>query len=72
MSGMAGNVTAFNTVWTYDIYQGYINKKGTDAHYLKMGRMGDGGGDSAVDLRGVCGDQRSTTLWIRCSWSSRL
>jgi SSS family solute:Na+ symporter len=39
MSGMAGNVTAFNTVWTYDIYQAYINKKGTDAHYLWMGRM---------------------------------
>ena len=39
MTGMAGNVTAFNTVWTYDIYQAYINKKGTDAHYLWMGRM---------------------------------
>jgi len=32
-------VTAFNSVWTYDIYQAYINKKGTDAHYLWMGRM---------------------------------
>jgi SSS family solute:Na+ symporter len=39
MSGMAGNVTAFNTVWTYDIYQAYINKRATDAHYLWMGRM---------------------------------
>jgi SSS family solute:Na+ symporter len=39
MSGMAGNVTAFNTVWTYDIYQAYINRKGSDAHYLWMGRM---------------------------------
>ena len=39
MSGMAGNVTAFNTVWTYDIYQSYINKRGTDAHYLWMGRV---------------------------------
>lgn len=38
MSGMAGNVTAFNTVWTYDIYQGYIKKDGTDAHYLAVGR----------------------------------
>ncbi len=38
MSGMAGNVTAFNTVWTYDIYQGYIKKNGTDAHYLAVGR----------------------------------
>ena len=44
MSGMAGNVTAFNTVWTYDIYQAYINKKGTDAHYLWMGRMATIGG----------------------------
>ncbi len=44
MSGMAGNVTAFNTVWTYDIYQSYINKRGTDAHYLWMGRMATIGG----------------------------
>jgi len=44
MSGMAGNVTAFNTVWTYDIYQAYINKKATDAHYLWMGRMATVGG----------------------------
>jgi SSS family solute:Na+ symporter len=44
MSGMAGNVTAFNTVWTYDIYQAYINKRGTDEHYLWMGRMATIGG----------------------------
>jgi SSS family solute:Na+ symporter len=39
MSGMAGNVTAFNTVWTYDIYQAYIKKNASDEHYLWMGRM---------------------------------
>lgn len=39
MSGMAGNVTAFNTVWTYDIYQSYIKRDATDQHYLWMGRM---------------------------------
>jgi len=39
MSGMAGNVTAFNTVWTYDIYQAYIRKTATDAHYLMVGRL---------------------------------
>jgi len=44
MSGMAGNVSAFNTVWTYDIYQSYIrpatgNKEADDHHYLKVGRM---------------------------------
>jgi len=38
MSGMAGNTTAFNTVWTYDIYQSYINKTASDQHYLWMGR----------------------------------
>ncbi len=39
MSGMAGNVTAFNTVFTYDIYQSYIKPKQSDAHYLWVGRM---------------------------------
>src|SRR6202030_519213 len=38
MSGMAGNTTAFNTVWTYDIYQSYINRSASDEHYLWMGR----------------------------------
>ncbi|MGH9343029.1 MAG: sodium:solute symporter family protein [Terriglobia bacterium] len=38
MSGMAGNVSAFATVWTYDIYQPYIRKKASDAHYVSMGR----------------------------------
>jgi SSS family solute:Na+ symporter len=43
MSGMAGNVSAFNTVWTYDIYQSYIrpvtgNKEADDKHYLKVGK----------------------------------
>jgi SSS family solute:Na+ symporter len=38
MSGMAGNVTALNTVWTYDIYQSYIKPNASDQHYLWMGR----------------------------------
>jgi len=38
MSGMAGNVTAFNTVWTYDIYQSYVHRGASDEHYLRMGR----------------------------------
>jgi SSS family solute:Na+ symporter len=38
MSGMAGNVSAFSTVWTYDIYGAYINKKASDSHYVLMGR----------------------------------
>ena len=39
MSGMAGNVTAFNTVWTYDFYQGYLKKDATDEHLMKVGRL---------------------------------
>ena len=39
MSGMAGNVTAFNTVWTYDIYQTYLAQGRPDSHYLQVGRM---------------------------------
>lgn len=39
MSGMAGNVTAFNTVWTYDLYQSYLVKGRPDAHYLRVGRI---------------------------------
>ncbi|MCC7052183.1 MAG: sodium:solute symporter family protein [Gemmatimonadaceae bacterium] len=44
MSGMAGNVTAFNTVWTYDIYQSHIRKNASDEHYLWMGRAATVGG----------------------------
>jgi len=38
MSGMAGNVSAFATVWTYDIYRAYFKKQAPDAHYVRMGR----------------------------------
>src|SRR5438105_14008184 len=38
MSGMAGNVSAFTTVWTYDIYRALIKKDGSDHHYVNMGR----------------------------------
>ena len=44
MSGMAGNVTAFNTVWTYDIYQTHIRRGASDEHYLWMGRAATVGG----------------------------
>jgi SSS family solute:Na+ symporter len=39
MSGMAGNVTAFNTVFTYDLYQSYIVKNRSDKHYLRVGQL---------------------------------
>ena len=39
MSGMAGNVSAFSTVWTYDIYKPLIKKSGSDSHYVMVGRL---------------------------------
>jgi len=39
MSGMAGNVSAFSTVWTYDLYRALIVKKASDSHYVMVGRL---------------------------------
>jgi SSS family solute:Na+ symporter len=39
MSGMAGNVTAFNTVFTYDLYQAYFAPNKSDGHYMWMGKV---------------------------------
>lgn len=39
MAGQAGNISAFNTVWTYDIYKSVINRNASDAHLLWMGRV---------------------------------
>jgi SSS family solute:Na+ symporter len=39
MSGMAGNVTAFNTVWTYDLYQRWVKPDASDAHLIRVGRV---------------------------------
>jgi solute:Na+ symporter, SSS family len=44
MSGMAGNVTAFNTVFTYDLYQSYVRPRASDAHYLWVARAATVGG----------------------------
>lgn len=44
MAGMAANVTAFNAVWTYDIYQARVRKGASDGHYLWMGRVATVGG----------------------------
>ncbi len=39
MAGMAANVSAFNTVFTYDIWQDYVRKGREDAYYLRFGRI---------------------------------
>ncbi len=38
MSGLAGNITAFSTLWTHDLYRTHLRKNESDAHYLRMGR----------------------------------
>jgi solute:Na+ symporter, SSS family len=38
MAGMAGNVSAFATVWTYDLYRPFLRKDAPDQHYVSMGR----------------------------------
>jgi solute:Na+ symporter, SSS family len=38
MSGMAGNVSAFATVWTYDIYGAFMKRGASDRHYVSVGR----------------------------------
>ena len=50
MSGMAGNVSAFTTVWTYDIYRPLINSKGTDQPLRKHGPLDHR--DRRADQRG--------------------
>jgi solute:Na+ symporter, SSS family len=57
MSGMAGNVTAFNTVWTYDIYQAYLARNRSDAHYFWMGQ--------AITVVGIL-------LSIACAYFARM
>ncbi len=44
MAGQAGNISAFNTVWTYDIYQSVIKKSASSSHLLWMGRVATIGG----------------------------
>ena len=39
MAGQAGNVSAFNTVWTYDIYRPLFKKNASDAHLVFVGRI---------------------------------
>ena len=57
MSGMAGNVTAFNTVFTYDLYQSYIHKGGSDRHYMAVGRWATVGGILLSICDRLCGHQ---------------
>jgi solute:Na+ symporter, SSS family len=39
MSGMAGNITAFNTVWTHDLYRAHLVKNKPDRHCVRVGRI---------------------------------
>ena len=71
MSGMAGNVTAFNTVWTYDLYQAYIAPNKSDEHYFWMGQcMTVMGIVLSIACAYFAGN--TTTRWTSSSWCSAL
>ena len=70
MSGMAGNVTAFNTVWTYDIYQSYIRKNAPDRHYLNVGPHDHHRGRRCSPSARRTWRSTTTTSWTCCNWSS--
>jgi len=38
MAGMAANISSFNTVFTYDLWQEYVRRDRPDEYYLKVGR----------------------------------
>ena len=70
MSGMAGNVTAFNTVWTYDLYQAYIAPNKSDEHYLWMGQRDHGGRHPVEHRLRLLRQSLFTTRWTSSSWCS--
>ena len=67
MSGMAGNVSAFSTVWTYDIYGAFLNKKATDRHYVAMGRWSTLVGVLISDWLPLTWCSTRPALWITYS-----
>ena len=69
MAGQAGNISAFNTVWTYDIYKSVINKKASDAHYVWMGRMATVVGILLSLGHRLLGKDRRPPLWTICKRS---
>ena len=53
MAGMAANISAFNTVMSYDIWQTYVVKDRDDEYYLRFGRSGHGAGNLRCDRHGA-------------------
>ena len=72
MSGMAGNVTAFNTVFTYDIYQSYIRPERAAIALSDGGPHDDGRRALRFRSPRLTSRRSSTTSWICCNWCSVL
>ena len=70
MSGMAGNVTAFNTVWTYDIYKAYVHPSAQRPALPLDGAVRHVLRHRDLDRRGVPGRRGSTTSWTPSNWCS--
>jgi len=75
MSGMAGNISAFNTVWTYDLYQAYLRPPSSDAkldqtHYLRVARLATVFGVLAsICTAGVAAEFRNITDFMQTIFS---
>ena len=62
MAGMAANISAFNTVFSYDLWGDYVVKDRDDAYYLRVGRVATVGGHGHRDLhRGAGGELHATS-----------
>ena len=73
MAGMAANISAFNTVFSYDLWETYVVKDREDDYYTRVGRIGDRGGDAGGDRHGDVRGVATPTSWTtsrRCSASS--
>ena len=73
MAGMAANISAFNTVFSYDLWQRYIRKDHSDDYYLRIGRLATVGATVIAIFTADRRELRSPTSWTtsrRCSASS--
>ena len=73
MAGMAANISAFNTVFSYDLWQTYVVKDRDDDYYLRVGRLATVAATVDRDRHGAVRGAATPTSWTtcrRCSGSS--
>ena len=73
MAGMAANISAFNTVFSYDLWQDYVVKDRDDDYYLRVGRVATVAATVIAIFTAALRRRTSPTSWTtcrRCSGSS--